>query len=199
MGGISGRSRERRARRAQREAGRQARETYQPFYTWGLEAINRPGGLRELMEDPTRAFEDDPQFQFLQQEGSRALGNVLAGRGKLLSGESFRASQQFGQNLSSTYLGTIIDRLFKQVGVGERAATGIANAHLGQGRAVAETLQGQSPLLAGIQQGVGTAFGMQSAGFLGGGGGGATPSAFQPPNFSPLSAYNAQGFDSRGI
>ncbi len=258
LGGMSAKSREKRARRGLEAAGARAEARHQPFYDWGLEALYGPnwqerstttttgapanqstqnaqglwsgqpatddnasaeemagqfatqqpswgGGqavtttkrppatgplptdiasLRDLINNPEQ-IRSDPQYQFLAQEGGRAVGNILSGRGKLLSGEGGRNFQSFGQNLASTFLNSIIDRrmtgintLFKQLGIGQNAATAMGNIATGTATNVAQTLQGQDPLLAGIQQGVGGAMGMQASGMFGGGGvlsGGAAP------------------------
>lgn len=158
--------------------------------------------LRNLINDPSQ-IRNDPQYQFLQQEGGRAVGNILSGRGKLLSGQGGRNFQSFGQTLASTFLDSIINRrmtgintLFSQLGVGERAATGRANAIVGQSTNVATTLQGTSPLLSGLGQGAGAILGMQQAGMFSGGstrtpgGGGQITSGFGTGGtFAPISAF----------
>jgi len=47
-------------------------------------------------------YEESPHYNFLQQEGTKALDRSAASRGMLLSGPQVKESQRFGQQLAST-------------------------------------------------------------------------------------------------
>jgi hypothetical protein len=55
-------------------------------------------------------WETDPGYLFRRDEGQKVLENSAAARGGLLSGQTGKALQQYGQNFASNEFGNIYDR-----------------------------------------------------------------------------------------
>lgn len=124
-------------------------------------------------------FEADPGYAFRQAEGMRALERSAAARGGLLSGNTLRGIQRFGQDLASQEYANAFNRfqieraarlnpLQSLMGAGQSAvntmtgATGNAAQNIGQmqlgaGQARASGYVGSSNALAGALGGVGQA------------------------------------------
>jgi len=124
-------------------------------------------------------FEADPGYAFRQAEGMRALERSAAARGGLMSGNTMRGIQRFGQDLASQEYGNAFNRfqieraarlnpLQSMMGSGQsaanvmtgatgQAASNIGQMQLGAGQARASGYVGQANALAGALQGVGQA------------------------------------------
>ena len=124
-------------------------------------------------------FEADPGYAFRQAEGMRALERSAAARGGLLSGNTMRGIQRFGQDLASQEYQNAFNRfqieraarlnpLQSLMGSGQSAAnvmTGaagqagqnIGQMQLGAGQARASGYVGSANALAGALQGIGQA------------------------------------------
>lgn len=98
----------------------------QPWVTAGTGAINTLSGLMSPGGDLTKQFgeqfqaptdvteQNDPGFQFRLQEGERALQNSAAAKGGLLSGNTARAMQQYGQDYASNEYNNVYNRDFNE-------------------------------------------------------------------------------------
>jgi hypothetical protein len=137
----------------------------------GYGSLARPFGQQD--------FEQDPGYAFRQAEGMRALERSAAARGGLMSGNTMKGIQRFGQDLASQEYGNAFNRfqieraarlnpLQSLMGAGQsatnvmtgatgQAGQGIAGAQLGAGQARASGYVGQSNALAGALQGIGSA------------------------------------------
>jgi hypothetical protein len=137
----------------------------------GFGSMARPFGQQD--------FEQDPGYAFRQAEGMRALERSAAARGNLLSGNTMKGIQRFGQDLASQEYGNAFNRfqieraarlnpLQSLMGAGQSAtnvmtgATGQAGQNIGQlqlgaGQARASGYVGQANALAGALQGIGSA------------------------------------------
>lgn len=137
----------------------------------GYGSMARPFGQQD--------FEQDPGYAFRQQEGTRALERSAAARGGLLSGNTLRGIQRFGQDLASQEYGNAFNRfqieraarlnpLQSLLGSGQsaanvmtgaagQAAQNIGQMQLGAGQARASGYIGSANALAGALQGVGSA------------------------------------------
>ena len=137
----------------------------------GYGSLARPFGQQD--------FEQDPGYAFRQAEGMRALERSAAARGNLLSGNTMKGIQRFGQDLASQEYGNAFNRfqieraarlnpLQSLMGAGQSAtnvmtgATGQAGQNIGQmqlgaGQARASGYVGQANALAGALQGIGSA------------------------------------------
>ena len=124
-------------------------------------------------------FEADPGYAFRQAEGMRALERSAAARSGLLSGNTMRGIQRFGQDLASQEYQNAFNRfqveraarlnpLQSLMGSGQsaanvmtgatgQAAQNIGQMQLGAGQARASGYIGQSNALAGALQGIGSA------------------------------------------
>jgi hypothetical protein len=137
----------------------------------GYGSLARPFGQQD--------FEQDPGYAFRQQEGRRALERSAAARGGLLSGNTLRGIQRFGQDLASQEYGNAFNRfqieraarlnpLQSLMGSGQSAAnvmtgaTGQAGQNIGQmqlgaGQARASGYVGSANALGGALSSVGSA------------------------------------------
>lgn len=137
----------------------------------GYGSMARPFGQQD--------FEQDPGYAFRQQEGMRALERSAAARGGLLSGNTMRGIQRFGQDLASQEYQNAFNRfqieraarlnpLQSLMGSGQsaanvmtgaagQAAQNIGQMQLGAGQARASGYIGSANALAGALQGVGSA------------------------------------------
>jgi hypothetical protein len=137
----------------------------------GYGSMARPFGQQD--------FEQDPGYAFRQQEGMRALERSAAARGGLLSGNTMRGIQRFGQDLASQEYQNAFNRfqieraarlnpLQSMMGSGQsaanvmtgatgQAAQNIGQMQLGAGQARASGYIGSANALAGALQGIGSA------------------------------------------
>jgi hypothetical protein len=137
----------------------------------GFGSMARPFGQQD--------FEQDPGYAFRQAEGMRALERSAAARGNLLSGNTMKGIQRFGQDLASQEYGNAFNRfqveraarlnpLQSLMGAGQSAAnvmtgaTGQAGQNIGQmqlgaGQARASGYVGGANALAGALSGIGNA------------------------------------------
>lgn len=201
--GLIARSGAKKAARAQEQAAQRAEQTQREFFDrqLALQEPFRQAGLtaqQQIMQllgiggDANAAgygsmarpfgqqdFEQDPGYAFRQAEGVRALERSAAARGNLLSGNTLKGVQRFGQDLASQEYGSAFNRfqieraarlnpLQSMMGSGQSAAnvmtgaTGQAGQNIGQmqlgaGQARASGYVGQANALAGALQGVGSA------------------------------------------
>ena len=201
--GLIAKSGAKKAARAQEQAAQRAEQTQremferqialqEPFRQAGMTAqqeimqllgIGGDAGAEDYgsMARPfgQQDFEQDPGDAFRQAEGMRALERSAAARGGLLSGNTMRGIQRFGQDLASQEYGNAFNRfqieraarlnpLQSMMGSGQsaanvmtgatgQAASNIGQMQLGAGQARASGYVGQANALAGALQGVGQA------------------------------------------
>lgn len=202
-GGLIARSGARKAARAQEQAAQRAEQTQremferqiglqEPFRQAGMTAQQQIMQLLGIGGDANAAgygslarpfgqadFQQDPGYAFRQSEGMRALERSAAARGNLLSGNTLKGVQRFGQDLASQEYQNAFNRfqieraarlspLQSLMGAGQSAtnvmtgATGAAGQNIGQmqlgaGQARASGYIGSANALAGALQGVGQA------------------------------------------
>ena len=191
----AGRAQERAAQsaeRTQREMFERQIELQEPFRQAGMTAQDQIMQLLGIGGDASmpgygsmarpfgqQDFEQDPGYAFRQAEGMRALERSAAARGNLMSGNTMKGIQRFGQDLASQEYGNAFNRfqieraarlnpLQSLMGAGQSAtnvmtgATGQAGQNIGQlqlgaGQARASGYVGQANALAGALQGIGSA------------------------------------------
>lgn len=111
--------------------------------------------------DRYQGFEASPGYEFMQQEGSRAIDRSAAARGGLNSGATMRAQQRYGQGLAAQEYGNYLNRLAAMSGTGQTAASNIGslgassaanqgNALMAGGQARASGYMGQANALSGM-------------------------------------------------
>lgn len=134
-------------------------DPYRKFYGGQLKSFSdwlaTPGGTfrAPTMEEVSAT----PGYQFRLREGQSALENAAAARGGLLSGNTGRALQEYGQQYATGEYGTAYDRAQREyqnelakrmgfLGMGQSAATGSAGlaSQYGQGMANLAVGRGQS-------------------------------------------------------
>jgi hypothetical protein len=202
-GGLIARSGAKKAARAQEQAAQRAEQTQremferqielqEPFRQAGMTAQDQIMQLLGIGGDAgaegygsmARAFgqqdfEADPGYAFRQAEGMKALERSAAARGNLLSGNTMKGIQRFGQDLASQEYGNAFNRfqveraarlnpLQSLMGSGQsaanvmtgatgQAAQNIGQMQLGAGQARASGYVGQANALAGALGGIGQA------------------------------------------
>ena len=90
-----------RASELQREMFERNIELNAPFREAGVNALNKLVPLTEYKDFGMDQFRADPGYGFRMSEGMKALEGSAAARGGLLSGNTLRGVQRFGQDLAS--------------------------------------------------------------------------------------------------
>ena len=142
----------------------------------------------------TQSLRQTPGYQFMQDEGKRAVENSFASRGKLLSGSAMTALQDRSMGVADQSYQQSVNNNFnlanlgmgaaaQMQGAGQNYANGGSNALMNAGNAQANAwnqgAQGVgNPLMGGA--------GMY-AGYKGwGGGSGGTPATYTQGTFNPM-------------
>lgn len=129
-------------------ARRAARQQFAPYQAAGKGAITTLDRIYNQGDlDPAEVFRQTPQYNFLFEEGQRALERSAAAGGMLTSGNTGRALQQFGQGLASTAYDSYINRLFGLADRGQAATGSVINAEMG-----AAAMQGNAAMQNGFGQ-----------------------------------------------
>jgi hypothetical protein len=89
-------------------------------------------------------WQTDPGYLFRLGEGQKLLENSAAARGGLLSGQTGKALQQYGQNFASNEFGNIYDRYRGLIDAGYGRHVGDFTARVGEREAKFGKLTGQS-------------------------------------------------------
>ena len=76
-------------------------ELQAPFREAGVRALGKLEAASEYTPFGMQQFQADPGYGFRMSEGMKALERGAAARGGLLSGNTLRATQRFGQDLAS--------------------------------------------------------------------------------------------------
>jgi hypothetical protein len=133
------------------------------------------------------AFKNSGNYQFLFDQGSKAVQMSALPGGGFDSGATRKAITQYGQNFAANELGTYMDRLAQQQQLGLGAASALAgvgqnfvgqvsanNNSAGTAAANAALMQGnaRANMWGGIAGGIGQAIGALGSSYGGGGGGG---------------------------
>jgi hypothetical protein len=104
-------------------------------------------GYRFLLEKgliSEGGWQTDPGYLFRLGEGQKVLENSAAARGGLLSGQTGKALQQYGQNFASNEFGNIYDRYRGLIDAGYARHVGDFTARVGEREAKFGKLTGQS-------------------------------------------------------
>jgi len=170
----------------------QAQQNLQPYMGAGNNALS---SLTNFMNGPgSSTFQynpaNDPEYNFLLQQGSNAITNQASAMGGVNSGSTLQALSNYGQQTAlqsyqnefnnwNTQLNNIFSRYSSMAGMGENAAAGVGNAAVSTGQSIASNQIG-----AGNAQAAGI---MGSANALSGG----VQSFFNSPAF--MSTLNGVG------
>lgn len=90
-----------RAGDVQREMFERNIELNAPFREAGVNALNKLIPMTEYKDFSMDQFRADPGYAFRMSEGMKALEGSAAARGGLLSGNTLRGVQRFGQDMAS--------------------------------------------------------------------------------------------------
>lgn len=124
--------------------------TYKPYYTAGTQGLNSLSGLltgkdsqgNTLSEqERMNTFQKSPGYQFRLDQAQNALTASQAARGGLLSGGAMKEMNAYTQGIASDEYGNYINQLSGLAGIGQNAATGMANAELFAGSNMANASQ----------------------------------------------------------
>lgn len=103
---------------------------WKPQYDFGQERLT---GFKSWLSNPN-AVTDDPSYKWRLQQGTEALENSAAARGGLLSGNTGRALQEYGQNSASQEYGAQFQRWMEQLGLGQNATNARAGIAVDKGK-----------------------------------------------------------------
>lgn len=139
---------------AQAGAAGKAAKTLQPFTDPGRFATIAAGNSLGLT-DPTHlggvgAFQGSPGFQWQLQQGMDAIQNSASAQGGVVSGNTLKALQTYGQGLANQDWYNYLHTLLNLGGLGENAAAGVGNAFMNQGNAQAAGTVGTTNALTNI-------------------------------------------------
>jgi hypothetical protein len=90
-----------RASDVQREMFERNVELNAPFREAGVNALNKLVPLTDYKDFGMDQFQSDPGYGFRMSEGMKALEGSAAARGGLLSGNTLRGIQRYGQDMAS--------------------------------------------------------------------------------------------------
>lgn len=124
-------------------------ELQEPFRQAGVNALPELIAASRYTPFSMDQFQQDPGYAFRLREGLKALDRSAAARGGLLSGNQLRGVTQFGQDLASQEYTNAFNRyqaeraarlnpLQSLTGMGQTAATTLANQAGTYGQALAE-------------------------------------------------------------
>lgn len=179
-----------RASQEQRAIFERQVELQEPFRQAGLSAQNRILTLLGLEGGDTAApdfgrytrdfsmadFEADPGYGFRMSEGMKALERSAAARGRLLSGETLKGIQRYGQDLASSEYGNAYNRFYQMrnaqlnplqsvTGAGQTGTNVLTNAAGDLGKSLASAYMSMGGAQAAGATGAGQA---RASGYVGG-------------------------------
>ena len=179
-----------RASQEQRAIFERQVELQAPFREAGLTAQNRlmtllgleggeagaPDFGRYSRDFSMADFEADPGYGFRMSEGMKALERSAASRGRLLSGETLKGIQRYGQDLASSEYGNAYNRFYAMrnaqlnplqslTGQGQTSANTLTNAAGDLGKGLASAYMSMGGAQAAGATGAGQA---RASGYVGG-------------------------------
>lgn len=86
-------------------------------------------------------LEQSPGYQFRLNQGQNSIQNLLASKGGLKSGAAMKALEEYAQGTASQEFGNQVNYLQNLANMGQQSATGMANAELFAGSAMANASQ----------------------------------------------------------
>lgn len=104
----------------------QSRADTMPWLTTGRQALNQLSAMTQPGFD-YRQLEEDPGYQFRQQQGENALSRAMAARVMLNSGAAMKEAARFNQGLASDEFTNVYNRLAGLAGTGQTAAGNLAS------------------------------------------------------------------------
>lgn len=120
-------------------------------------ASTNPTGQQSSGTQDFSRFYDSPDYQFRLNEGTRNVGNSFAARGGALSGNALRAVNDYAQNTAANEYGNWFNRRLGLAGMGNNAATNVANSATGTANNMGQMQQAMGDARASGIMGIGNA------------------------------------------
>jgi len=117
----------------------EAKDYQRPWYDYGQESLS---GFKAWGADPN-SITSDPSYKWRLGQGTEALENSAAARGGLLSGNTGKALQDYGQGAASQEYANEFGRWMQKLGIGQNASSNMSNLATGEGNALASLLSHQ--------------------------------------------------------
>lgn len=103
---------------------------WKPQYDFGQERLS---SFKNWIANPN-AVTDDPSYKWRLNQGTEALENSAAARGGLLSGNTGKALQEYGQNAASQEYSAQFQRWMEQLGLGQNATNARSGIAIDKGK-----------------------------------------------------------------
>ena len=112
-----------------------ANALYQMAALQGTEYEGAPGTMEERAGTAMSRFKTSPGYTFRLSEGLKALERSASARGRLMSGETMKGLQEYGQGMASQEYGDYYNRLASMAGIGQTstAQTGALGGYAARG------------------------------------------------------------------
>jgi len=117
----------------------EAKGYQRPWYDYGQKALT---DFQAWGSDPN-AITSDPSYKWRLGQGTEALENSAAARGGLLSGNTGKDLQDYGQRAASEEYANEFGRWMQKLGIGQNASSNMSNLATGEGNALASLLSHQ--------------------------------------------------------
>ena len=154
-----------RAAELQREMFERNIELNAPFREAGVNALNKLVPLTEYKDFGMDQFRADPGYAFRMSEGMKALEGSAAARGGLLSGNTLRGIQRYGQDMASQEF----QNAFNRYGVERERRLNPLQSLAGVGQTTSQQLGTAGQTMAGnVGQAIGAAGQARASGYMGG-------------------------------
>lgn len=143
-----------------REAGDYATTAYRPTVQLGDQSLARLGALEGYAGEAERQnamaqFRRDPGYQFRLNQGIEAINRSSAGQGSLMSGQTLKALNEFGQGMADQSFNDWYGRQGRLADLGQSATGNTVNARMGAAGNMASTTLGTASNIAQGQAQIG--------------------------------------------
>lgn len=124
-------------------AAKDAAANYQPFLNTGTQATKTLADLFGSNGQPAQAssfenFRNTPGYNFVRDQGIKALDASAARKGQLVSGNQYKALTDYGSGLADTTFQQYVNNLKGQADQGISAAGGVGTGNIAAAGATAE-------------------------------------------------------------
>ena len=135
-----------------------------PFREAGVNALNKLVPLTDYKDFGMDQFQADPGYAFRMSEGMKALEGSAAARGGLLSGNTLRGIQRYGQDMASQEF----QNAFNRYGIERDRRLGPLQSLAGVGQTTSQQLGAAGTQMAGnVGQALGAAGQARASGYMG--------------------------------
>lgn len=124
------------------QSGDQSLGYLQPYRRVGSYGLNNLASVYGGGEPDYTQFTNSPGYQFMFDQGQKAVENSGAARGMNLSGSQLKALTNYGQGAASTGFNDWFNRNMTMTGFGQQNANQMAGYNMQTGQSVAAARQG---------------------------------------------------------